>query len=59
MYDWNTYDILITFMSHPTSLLDDKSSLVQVMAQQWTGSKPLAEIVMTHFTNIHVSPGLK
>ena len=32
-------------------LIDDKSSLVQVMAWHLTGAKPLPESVMTQFTN--------
>ena len=40
--------IWLTFV--PNDPIDDKSSLIQVMAWHYSGTKPLSEPMMTHFT---------
>ena len=35
----------------PRSPVDKKAALVQVMAWDWTGDKPLPEPMLTHFTD--------
>ena len=38
----------------PKSPINDKSTLVQVMAERRTGNKPLPEPMMTRFTDIYM-----
>ena len=38
----------------PNTSIDNKSALVQVMAWQRTGDKPLPEPVMTQITNVYM-----
>ena len=33
---------------------DDRSALIQVIAWQWIGDKPLPEPMMTHFTDTYI-----
>ena len=44
--------ILLSFVS--SGSVDNKSALVQVMVCRQTGDKPLAEPMMTHFTNVYM-----
>ena len=38
----------------PKGPIDNKSTLVQVMAWHWTGIEPLLEPMLTKFTNTHM-----
>ena len=44
--------ILISLKFVPEGTIDNKSVLVQVMAWRLTGDKPLAEPVLTQFTDV-------
>ena len=41
----------------PKSPIDNKPTLVQVMAWGWTGGKPLPELTLTQFTYIYAALG--
>ena len=44
--------ILISLKFVPRSPIDNKATLVQVMAWRWTGAKPLSEPMMTQLTDV-------
>ena len=46
--------IQISLKFVPRSLINNKSALVQVMAWRRTGDKPLADAMMTQFTDTYM-----
>ena len=38
----------------PSSQIDNKPALVQVMAWRWTGNKPFSEAMVTQFTDTYM-----
>ena len=49
-----SYFIQISLKFIPKGLIDSKAALVQVMAECQTGDRPLAEPMLTQFTNAYM-----